>query len=171
MLRYARNDMKRKSCAYHIIGYARFGDECTAFLDRVEAGDCQAVTTDVVINVGLTLRCPVRWNQCCKDWHRLSSPIFKMVTLEAARSAFGGWIDLALIAGFYLEPEMEERLTLCDGLAVHVNAYIGVNGDRSDEAFTTETGYNYRSTVVSLQPPFRHRWHPTLLSESWLANS
>ncbi len=36
--------------AYHTIGHSRFGDECTAFLDRVEAGDCQAVTTDVVIN-------------------------------------------------------------------------------------------------------------------------
>jgi hypothetical protein len=70
---------------------------------------------------------------------------------------------LALIAGFYLEPEMEERMTLCDGLAVHVNAYIGVDGDRPDEAFAAKTGHNDGSTVVSLQPTFRNSWHLKLL--------
>jgi hypothetical protein len=84
--------------------------------------------------------------------------------LETARSRAGRWIDSALIAGFYLDPEMKEGLSLRDGLAVQVNSHIGVDGDRSDQAFAAEAGHNYRSTVVSLQPTFRNSWHAILLA-------
>ncbi len=94
------------------------------------------------VDVGLAKDRPFRRHQRGENWHRLLGPVFEMVQFEAARGRVTGSIPLALIAGLYLKPKVEERTAFSNSLAVKVDPDVCIGSNRPNETFTAESAHH-----------------------------
>jgi hypothetical protein len=58
-----------------------------------------------------------------------------------------------------LNPEVKKGSPMSYRVAIQIHSYIRVSSNGSDKGLAAETSHHHGSSVVSLEPTVRNRWH------------